>query len=147
VVGAGAALLGEAAGLPPTVALSGEAGGTSAAALLGEAWWSLRPSRAKQLRRQPPPSRAKRTREFRESREGAAASGGLAHAPTGIGFVLASALCTTCVDLQRGKPRPMPCLPSALGAHELCLLADCYLENVVDQEIGKPAQAICSPRG
>ena len=37
VVGAGAALLGEAAGPPPAAALPGEAGGTSAAALLGEA--------------------------------------------------------------------------------------------------------------
>ena len=37
VVGAGAALLGEAAGPPPAAALPGEAGGTLDAALLGEA--------------------------------------------------------------------------------------------------------------
>jgi hypothetical protein len=37
LVGAGAALLGEAAGPPPADALPGEAEGTSAAALLGEA--------------------------------------------------------------------------------------------------------------
>ena len=37
VVGAGAAVLGEAAGTPPAAGLPGEAGGTSVAALLGEA--------------------------------------------------------------------------------------------------------------
>jgi hypothetical protein len=65
VVGAGAALLGEAAGPPPAAALPGEAGGASAllgdevvaaAALEGEA---AAAARAKQRRRQLPPSRAK----------------------------------------------------------------------------------------
>ncbi len=76
VVGAGPALLGEAAGPPPAAALPGEAGGASAAAaaLLGEAVVAaagLQPSRAKQRRQQPLPSRAKRRQRQLRRRLGA----------------------------------------------------------------------------